>query len=316
MAFLVLFALTGSVSAEDDLLAQCRDPLFQTHWYGKNDIQTLTAFPTVKTNLKLCPLFNQRASCCHQTFETEQQKYFDFWKMMLMAKFARSDSHRQAVQAQVTNSDPVAQQQAVIALDKYRQVLRLDGHQSTCLSDVLTYVAGAICFSCKPEWFRYAVIIGKTLSAARVVRLRMDPTVCVRLWDSCSAFGERVASLLLALQDSAIARSVALQEEDLRMFASQQALCDWLHDQIALHPFKLPSKEDMDLPKLATDQNVSAEQSRRTASMAQLDILTEGQLSGFDRRWRTLSELSFGSGAPSCKVAHIMCLAVGLMVCA
>ena len=33
---------------------QCKDTLYTTHWYGKNDIQTFNSIPEVKANLKYC----------------------------------------------------------------------------------------------------------------------------------------------------------------------------------------------------------------------------------------------------------------------
>mmetsp|Transcript_32758 Transcript_32758/g.71550 ORF Transcript_32758/g.71550 Transcript_32758/m.71550 type:complete len:394 (+) Transcript_32758:65-1246(+) len=231
---------------------QCKDPLFETHWAGKNDIQTLKAFPTVKTNLKLCPMYNQKASCCHQTFESEQRKYYDFWRKSFEEKLMRMDVHRQAMVAAARQLPDMAQsdrEQYAAALARYGEVLSPTPHQEQCFSSLLTYVAGMICFGCKVEWFHYTVLAGGTAgkSLEHVVRVREARTVCLQLWATCEKFAGAATRLDAALRDSAVARSVPRALEDLSMFTGQQQFCDWMHDQVALHPFRLPTKEAEDI---------------------------------------------------------------------
>lgn len=308
----VLFTCIGCAvgQAEPAQHPQCRDPLFETHWAGKNDIQTLTMYPHVKTNLKMCPSFNQKASCCHQTFESEQEKYFEFWRMAFEEKFQRVSEHREAVIASLPQ-DPIPtadREQYEVAVDAFRGVLSPVA-QRKCFSELLTYAAGMMCFACRPEWFHFAVVVGNELSMEQVVRVRMTRSVCLQVWATCRDFGAAAARLTAAIRDSAVARRAPRAAENLDMFTSQQRLCDWMHDQVALHPFKLPATEDRriglhaPLPEAAssaergTDVNAgqlggSAAVVRRLVEMKkELDVLAEGRHSGFDVAWRGLQGL-------------------------
>jgi len=265
---------------------QCEDPLFQTHWAGKNDIPTLTSIPTVQTNLLKCKAYNERASCCHQGFETEQDKYYEFWKKTLKAKFQRANAHRLAVVAaeqtalQNGAASRIDLEQMEVVKKRYVDVLS-PSTQAGCFSNVLTYVAGMMCFGCKPDWFQYTVMSGD-----HVMRVRLARSVCLKLWASCAAFAESVSKLRVAIQDSRIARSASRSEESLDMFLNQERLCEWAHDEIALRPFRLPSKEDQDL---ATQTAVLSTQRRLNLQELELDVLAEGRATTFARTWHGAS---------------------------
>lgn len=292
MAWQRLFKLTLVVHsfALATTYEQCKDPLFETHWAGKNDIPTLTAFPTVDTNLRICPVFNERASCCQQGFETEQTKYFEFWRSVLFGKFWRVYAHRASVLA--TGQTAIANgtaskadvEQLGVVKRRYQQVLS-PAAQSDCLTSILTYVAGMMCFSCKPEWFQYAVISSKQREADRLLRIRMAPSVCVELWAACSSFGTSVASLRAALRDSRLARSAPRAEESFDMFLSQRQLCNWAHDMIALHPFKQPSREEQDSLMQMASAPVPAI-ARRLDFKRTLDVMADGRATGLPRDWK------------------------------
>lgn len=260
---------------------QCKNPLYQTQWAGKNDIQTLRAFPTVKTNLKKCPAYNQMASCCDQTFESEQTKFYSFWRQILVAKLARSDTHRRSVaDVDVSSVSVVDRQQWQLALDRYAQVLEPRQH-SECLTSLMTYVAGMICFSCKPNWFHYTLMSGDTVVGEHTVRVRIRPAACVEIWASCGSFSRLVQLLRASLRDSRLARTALRSEEDLGMFTEQQLLCDWMHDQVGLHPFRLPTKEEGNVGLRLGDTSSS----RRLEMKMELDVMHDGRASGFDRAW-------------------------------
>lgn len=291
---------------------QCKDPLFETHWAGKNDIPTLTSFPTVNTNLRICPAFNERASCCSQSFETEQSKYFAFWRSVLLGKFWRVTGHRasvlaasQAAQLNGTASNTDLEQLEVVKR-RYQQLLD-PAAQTECLTSILTYVAGMMCFSCKPEWFQYAVISSQNMAADHLLRVRMARSVCVELWAACAPLGAAVASLRAAVRDSRLARAALRAEESFDMFLSQRQLCNWAHDAIALHPFKQPSREE---------QNVQAQKpAAAPAPIAQrrldedmkrsLDVMADGRASGFPRTWQGQQMISQASPLCAMKSAIV-----------
>lgn len=295
---------------------QCKDPLYQTHWAGKNDIQTLLEYPSVRTNLKLCPVYNQRASCCHSTFESEQQKYYGFAIARIQKQFARADLHRKAVAAAYAAKIYAAPakdlEQAQVALSRYEALLAPSVEQKTCFTQLLTYTAGMVCFCCKPEWTRFVSLSDVPEAAQvappenqRVARVRMARTVCNTLWASCQSFGQLVTSLAAALRDSSIARQVSVSQESFAMFTAQEALCDWMHDEFALSPFRLPAKEMGDLPAMgvggvqalfdarslraalnATARLVELPVRRLDVEQQELDVLLEGQQSTFVRVWQ------------------------------
>lgn len=272
---------------------QCENPLFTTHWSGKNDIQTLTADPVVKTNLKLCPSYNQRASCCHQTFESEQQKFFNFWRQIFEEKLLRADLHRQAVLASMKSSvSSTDREQYNVVLARYSDFLA-PRHQTQCFSQMLTYVAGMVCFSCNPSWSHYTVRSGR-----KILRLRIATSCCRDLWEHCKNLGGVARALDAAIDDSAVARNASTATEDLGMFYSQQSLCDWMHDQVALHPFRLPTKEDDDVGTVGNRSSRSPV-TRRLQLEEALNVLHEGRASTFDRTWPGVTGLRSGSGAMS-----------------
>lgn len=305
---------------------QCKDPLFETHWFGKAGFATrgdagfatVSSIPIVKTGLTLCPQYNGKMSCCSNAFEAEQLRHFGYFRNMIFPlKFHNLKEHRQSVQdvqntAAWTVATAVEREQFNLALERFNPVLHPSVHAG-CFSALLTYTAGMNCFACKPDWFGYVV-----QDSGQVIRLDVHPSVCMELWARCEAFGAAATQLRQALLDSALAKQAKRPSEDLDMFVSQQALCDWLHQEVALHPFQRPSEaereaapEDMTPPVAAsttlspaaaaaraeaksllrTQQAAAGEASSQRLrrlqgdSLGQLDILAEGRASGFDTVW-------------------------------
>lgn len=290
-------AFSGALVGAAGLL-ECQNPLFYTHWAGKIDIQTLSPYPAVRTNLKNCPAYNHHPSCCHQTFESEQQKYFDLWVTKFQDLVLRVAAHRESVIAagqRLAVAPGIEQQQFDAAVAAYDDVLS-PAVQAPCFSKLITYVAGMICFGCRPDWALYAVVEKGFRSGERVVRVRMERKVCDEMWAACREYGLRVASLYSLLRDSSAARRASLAQPDLSMFLAEQLLCDWIHDTVALHPFQLPLREDPDVPSesmvpppsSSAAGNATAP-SRRLGAWQALDVLLDGQNSGFDLTWHPVS---------------------------
>eukprot|EP00931_Biecheleriopsis_adriatica_P107277 TRINITY_DN81624_c0_g1_i1.p1 TRINITY_DN81624_c0_g1~~TRINITY_DN81624_c0_g1_i1.p1 ORF type:complete len:363 (+),score=66.08 TRINITY_DN81624_c0_g1_i1:70-1089(+) len=297
---------------------QCKNPLFETHWAGKNDIQTLTDFPVVKTNLNLCPHYNQKASCCRQTFESEQLKFFNFWEQAFQDKLLRLEANRQAVIAAAGYLDPQQEsfktdyQQFQAVLQRYHDLLQ-GKEKSKCLSMLLTYVAGVICFSCKPNWFHYTVLEGDSDAMVdQVIRVRMTTSVCLDVWAMCKHFSQQAVALDLALRDSSVARNASVATEDLDLFKGKQTLCDWMHDQVALHPFEMRMKEDSNLPTPPPSVNSSWLRNASTVARllqthiastdvkSELDPVEDGRKSGFDLSWHDPPQISHSARPAAC----------------
>jgi len=340
MARVLCFTFVADLVFKAAQYEQCRDPLYETHWAGKNDIPTLTGFPTVNTNLRLCPSYNEKASCCQQGFETEQLKYFEFWRTVLQRKFWRVYAHRYEVLAASSGrllDDVVTKfdREQLDVVTRTYQTLLSPATQQQCLTGVLTYAAGMMCFSCKPEWFQYSVLVSQKMTADRLLRVRMAASVCVELWAACSTFGAVVAKLRNAIRDSRLARSVPRAEESFDMFLSQRQLCNWAHNTIALHPFKQPNREEQEVPtpipvtvpppiddagrrldterslnvlhedlvdedpmdEDLTDQPLIEDDARRLVVETKriLNVMDEGRASGFSMKWKGLQMISHAS---------------------
>merc|ERR1719162_2186873 len=140
-----------------------------------------------------------------------------------------------------------------------------------------------MCFSCKPEWFQYTIIEKKEMEADSLLRVRMDPSVCVELWSACNPFGAVVRDLSSAIRDSRLARAVPKAEESFDMFTSKTQLCNWAHNIIALHPFKQPSREEQDIPTPMPAGPGGIVQRRLDAADVKrsFDVMREGRATGF-----------------------------------
>eukprot|EP00913_Durusdinium_trenchii_P006814 g6405.t1 len=188
----------------------CKNPLFAVHWAPKIDIQTLNEFPWVKTDLRLCHAYNHKSSCCHETFESEQQNLF-------REKLLRMDEHRQAVEAvSKYMSTPVDIAQLEAVMSQYETVLgpKTASVRSQCFHALLTYVAGMICFSCNITWFRYLKLADDSNDVLKeVLRVRVAPEACMDLWAACRPFSDAVMALKDAIRDSVVARNASASEE-------------------------------------------------------------------------------------------------------
>eukprot|EP00439_Symbiodinium_sp_Y106_P013686 s5004_g1.t5 len=268
----------------------CQNPLFAVHWAPKIDIQTLNPYPSVKENLKLCPAYNEKSSCCHETFETEQLKFYNIWESLFQEKLLRMDDHRQAVRRAASYLTPkrdsydVDRAQYRAVMEHYSNVLH-SVSKNRCFAGLLTYVAGMICFSCNITWFQYLVLDDSVNHPVdSVLRVRMAPAVCLDLWALCRSFGREVKALKEAIRDSIIARNATLSEENMDLFLDAQALCDWMHDEVALHPFRVRGHEDADLPTPGGIRKVA--HARRLDMKYDLDVMLEGQATNFNRTWQ------------------------------
>eukprot|EP00438_Fugacium_kawagutii_P009763 Skav236684 [mRNA] locus=scaffold406:301201:301869:- [translate_table: standard] len=197
------------------------------------------------------------------------------------------DEHRQAIAAvamYATSPVDVAQYNLVMA--KYETVLgpKSQSLRGQCFHSLLKYVAGMICFSCNITWFRY-VELGDDFSDPdvfkEVLRVRVSPTVCMDLWAACRPFSHAVMSLKDSLRDSVVARNASASEENMDLFADQANLCNWMHDQVAMHPFRSRAREDVNF-----NDDFSQERRLLGELQYQLNVMSDGEASGFPLMWQ------------------------------
>lgn len=260
---------------------------------------------SVKTGLKYCPLYNSQVSCCSPKFERAQMFSFNNVRdSVFMSKLARVAVHLQSVAAlehtkffRIASADERKQYKSV--LESFSFVLHPHVH-SDCMSGLLTYTAGVLCFACKPDWDKYV-----TMEAGAVVRLHVDPSVCAELWSRCEVFGQVASDLKESLGASALAQRAKRKAESLDMFFHKQSLCGWVHKEVALKPFRKPSVEDWE-PGVAsaeiakpmestceaneTDEAGSCLNSERILNESNstehyFNVFLEGERSGFKVKW-------------------------------
>jgi len=285
-SFLVLLSI-GAGSGGNPGSDQCCNPLFIDHWFNKedHDSQSMNAVPTIRTNLRLCPAYNGRQSCCRQSFEHEQLVHFNFWKQIFASKLERITKNRDGVKAvrqlekfnSATEEDR-AEYDRVLA--KYDEVLDPGGH-STCLSALSTYVAGMICFACETDWPSFV-----HRDYGKIVRVLLTSSTCTEIWLRCANFGELTRTLSQVSLDSSLAAMQSTGLENLEMFYDQQGLCDWMHSSVAMHPFTTPT--EMQREAAPVPSQISA--SKRRLQVAEgFDAMRAGKASGFDITWGGLT---------------------------
>lgn len=253
---------------------------------------TLNSVPAVQTGLRLCPSYNLRATCCTEAFEHSQAKHYSFFKdTILPSLLGRVARHRESVKSVMTSQVYAAsslrdREQHGRAVARFSLVLH-DSVFKPCFNKMLEYVAGMTCFACKSDWIKYVTL------NPNVVRVHISPDACTELWEHCGAFGEAARGLRQSLTDSLLAKQAERPVTDLSMFNDQQALCDWLHDDVALHPFRWPTEMELEtklaapVTMLQSSQATSIDDSMETRRLAEvigvreLEVLQEGRLSTF-----------------------------------
>jgi len=324
--FLLLLCILVSSQLElvEAATQLCRNALFQMHWFTHGAIECLANVPGLHSNLRMCPAYDGIISCCQESFEEQQAKHFSFWKQILVMKIWRIRKSMEGVQrirtqdvySAASESD---KQQLRRALETYGKVLELEGH-ANCFAALMTYVAGMICFSCEPTW-KKRVLLG----AHGVIRVNIAETTCTALWESCADFSVLATQLRQAVFDSRLAIMQSTPFENLAMFDDQQALCDWAHDAIALHPFTTPGEAEREAtparaaqdrrlriaeanwtraelsaasPSSGSDNSFSSVVRRLESGppqqMLEYDAIKAGHLSGFPINWHDYSGKSGG----------------------
>jgi len=242
MIFVSVCGLLLHVSGAVPTTKDCRNPLFETHWFSEDgQVSSLGDEPRMNSDLMLCPAYNGVPSCCQETFETEQSLQFNYWKQILTAKLDRIRRNRAGTlamekQAVYNAASEQARDLHKRALETY-DVLLDPARHARCFAAMLTYVAGVICFSCEARW-ESKILFHK----GALVNVRLTESTCSEVAAQCEDFGHLTVQWQQAVLDSVLATAQSTPLENLGMFVDQQSLCDWLHDAIALHPFTTPNE--------------------------------------------------------------------------
>lgn len=118
--------------------------------------------------------------------------------------------------------------------------------------------------------------------------------------------------LYQAILDSRLAMRSRLPVEYLEMFEDQQALCDWAHDVIAMHPFTSPNEVEKEatppvsMRRLQTETPLHESLERDNLSfIREYDVMNQGRASRFDTSWK--GSHSAHSGSRGLSVAMAIC---------
>merc|ERR1711879_510040 len=190
------------------------------------------------------------------------------------------------------HASPEERKKFKFVMETFSFVLHPHVH-SDCLSGLLAYTAGVLCFACRPDWYKYV-----TLEAGAVSRLHVGPSACAELWNLCEVFGQVASDLKQSIVDSELAQRAKRKAENMDMFFSEHSLCHWIHNEVALQPFRKPSVSDWepesavpsapehapqpaceDLEADGTGTCLTARESLNASELV-VDILLEGELSG------------------------------------
>eukprot|EP00913_Durusdinium_trenchii_P006617 g6216.t1 len=300
----------------------CRNLLFETHWFNAESSQrSLRETPARASNLELCPAYNGQVTCCQSGLEHEQALHFAYWKQIFKGKIARVKLAKEATlevkddpafraaseEERLCHATPPRRtrrgcpaRRTCVICNGFRKVLDPAAGHGRCMSSLLLYTAGMICFACDAHW-KQEVHIEKE----KLLRVLIPEGNCVELWTECQDFGREARELFEAILDSSLAIRSRWPLEYLHMFEDQQQLCDWTHDVIAMHPFIRPGE-------LEREATPPIKAHRRLANgtgepMREYDVFQEGRRSTFETSWDMGPNYSGSAGlAPGCVHAVVL----------
>lgn len=228
--------------------------------------------PSVQIDLKLCPQFNHRTSCCSPAVEASALTLrFFAWRRWLWAHLEATTRAAQRLAALESRSSGVFLLASQTELQRFRELLRtlaaLNGNAGrSCFKAVLQYAAGFLCSACEPNWKGY---VGNFAIAREV----SDGNA---LWSFCEDYGRR-----------AMAADAALFQAQRW---AQLALGGWrvLHGDLV--PFLGPNKLRWTLhanltPSLLNRTSSTAVGAQAPVAGPTFDAMQEGMRSGFDCTW-------------------------------
>jgi len=307
--FLAILLGLPDLPLANEITTVCRNPLFENHWFCPGGIPaSLREVPGVESGLRLCAAFDGAKSCCQESFEVEQELHFSYWRQILKAKLMHVKTSKLGTMKVMQDPEFNAasdqdRDQFEIALMRYDMVLDPAAGHATCFAALLTYIAGMMCFGCKPNWMDQV-----QTDSGKLVRVLVSTRSCSQLWSDCEAFAVLARNLREAILDSSLAIRSASPMEHLQMFEGQQKLCDWAHDVIAMHPFTQPGETEREatppLSEIAAGRRLESQaQVSYNAELHEYDTMKAGRASGFDMTW---DGMTAHAGADRASVAAVV----------
>lgn len=144
-----------------------------------------------------------------------------------------------------------------------------------CLSAMLQYAAGMICFMCDPQWETYLYKADQSaeetaekeqyLEGASYDAVAVGSGACVKLWAGCAAFSAAARDAWEKVLQCPLAKQIEQPLPDLPAFFSKPELCEWARAAIALQPLaetsrSLPQQRLPELPSDATTTSISSDE--------------------------------------------------------
>ncbi|CAE8681978.1 unnamed protein product, partial [Polarella glacialis] len=229
---------TAVAAVVDDLaIFQCMDPLFRSHWYsGRTDTAQLEARPVTHERLLHCRMWNGRASCCNGALEVTQQAAFDAYRVHFEGQIAMMRNYLASLEMlreTEVYSHTEVQEKGLFdrAVDSFKPALDLaDG----CVTAIMTFVAGMICFSCEPQWSYYVWRSG----TGDVLAVQVDRKACLFVDRSCGGFGRAVQNMYMRTSESKLAKMPSLPLPASSMLDDREQMCEWLRSHVAMQPLR------------------------------------------------------------------------------
>lgn len=304
---LLLFAVVMTDSL-DSKLGSCQNPLFKSLWFSASR-PSLNNIPVLQSDLSLCQKYNERDSCCNSKLEANLLRAeFEKRQRQLGLALGSVRDVESRVSEYVTSRPTVLQQVQHEDLANFQELLRglarLRSAAPTCLSAVMQYAAGMLCFSCRPDWVRFGM--QANMSDIRgnefLVHVRGYETRVV--WVRCEELGNRANHVIQALQDTGnlVDLAVGHQEAErlrsrLSMFLDEGTLTRHLYSSIVLRPIFGGERWNEAAAPVEEWEPVTPagiEALEDLASHAELSFapLEEGWRSGFETEWPSGAEAS------------------------
>lgn len=205
------------------------------------------------------------------------------------------------------------------ALESFRMMIVSYG---TCFDTLLEYLSGMLCFSCDPDW-QGKILMDTVGGHVQVLQLQVHDSSNEALWASCLAFGGAAVEMRQRIADSALAKAIPGQLEDLSAFATRVGVSQYMASN-GLLVMRGPAEQALvvepsrDEPSSVSStarilQAVATAGDSSPSAGSFLYPVRDGRLSGFRCEVFPRNPLDLdGSGEPRCYPLPMAIFAVAL----